>query len=110
MGRVTRREVLAMPLAALLARAGAGPAPARVWAATDGDKIDRDDLRTLKRDANAAWDGRRVKLFGARNEVLAFQLVVTTGATGVARASAALPELRRRGGGGRIAYAAPGPR
>jgi hypothetical protein len=100
--------MLFMPLAACLAGASKAT-PVSVWAATDGDKIDRDDVRSPKRESNAVWDGRRVRLFGARNEVLAFQLVVTAGPAGAARVSVSLAELRRRGGDGRIAYARPGP-
>ena len=44
-----------------------------------------------------------------RNEVVAFQVIVEADARGIAALSVALPELRRRGGGARIAYAAPGP-
>jgi hypothetical protein len=83
-------------------------APARVWAVNDGEKVERDDLAHKSRDANSAWDGRRVKLFGARNEVVAFQLIVEAGPAGVGALSVRLPELRRRGGGGRVRYAPPG--
>ena len=81
--------------------------PARVWAVGDGEKVERDDLAHPARAGNAAWDGRRIKIFGARNEVVAFQLVVEAGPEGVGALSVSLPWLRRRGGGGQIAYAPP---
>ena len=84
----------------------AGP-PARVWAVNDGEKIERDDLTNRNRASNSAWDGRRIRVFGARNEIVAFQVVVESGADGIGALSVALPELRRRGGGASIRYAPP---
>jgi hypothetical protein len=81
--------------------------PAHVWAVGDGEKVERDDLSNPNRGRNAAWDGRRVKLFGARNEVIAFQVIVEAGHEGISELTLALPELRRRGGGARIRYAPP---
>src|SRR5262249_35084765 len=46
-------------------------------------------------------------LFGARNEVLAFQVIVESDARGIQALSASLPELRQRGGTARIVYTPP---
>ena len=54
-----------------------------IWAVSDGEKIERDELNSPHKRGNAVWDGKRVKLFGARNEVIAFQLIVEAGASGV---------------------------
>ena len=81
--------------------------PARVWAVGDGEKVESDDLKNRGRASNSAWDGRRIKIFGARNEVIAFQVVVEAGADGIGALSVALPELGKRGGGGSIRYARP---
>ena len=81
--------------------------PARVWAVGDGEKVERDDLRNRYRASNSAWDGRKIKVFGARNEVIAFQVIVEAGAGGIGALSVALPELRKRGGGASIRYARP---
>jgi hypothetical protein len=86
---------------------GAYASAKRVWAVNDGEKIERDDLANASARKNSAWDGRVIRLFGARNEVIAFQVVVEADARGIDRLSVALPELKRRGGGGRIAYAPP---
>jgi hypothetical protein len=80
---------------------------ARVWAVNDGEKIEQDDLASALRARNSAWDGKTVRLFGARNEVIAFQVMVQSDSRGIQALTAALPELRQRGGKGRIAYAAP---
>ncbi len=80
---------------------------ARVWGLHDGDKIDQDDLKSPLAPKNFAWDGSRVKVFAARNEIVAFQLVVESDAKGVKQMSVALPELRQRGGTATIRYAPP---
>ena len=81
-------------LSPALAEAGV----ARVWAVSDGEKVEQDDLASPLRTRNSAWDGRTVRLFGARNEVIAFQVMVEADARGIAALAAALPELRQRGG------------
>ncbi len=49
-----------------------------VWAVDDGEKIYQDDIdNPLKNgDGNAVWDGTTVSLFSARNEIVAFQLIL----------------------------------
>jgi hypothetical protein len=50
-----------------------------VWANTGEDKVTQEELRTRKGNRvilNRAWDGKAVHLFGARNEVVAFNLVL----------------------------------
>src|SRR5215475_13093875 len=79
-----------------------------VWAVNDGEKTERDELNSPFKRGNSVWDGKRVKLFGARNEIIAFQLIVEAGASGIRRLSAALPELRLKGGRQKIVYHAPG--
>lgn len=78
------------------------------WAIHDGEKIERDDLASPFKSGNQAWDGHKVKLFGGRNEVLAFQLIVEADSAGIEGLSAALPTLSRRGGAEAITYAPPG--
>ena len=73
----------------------------------DGEKIAPDATASPLAAGNTAWDGRTVRLFGARNEVLAFQVIVQADAAGIDTLSVALPELRQRGGAARIVYAPP---
>ena len=100
-----------LPLVALAAlsftaSASAESAPS-VWAVSDGEKIERDDLASPLKARNAVWDGHTVHLAAARNEIVAFQVIVESGADGIRALSASLPELRRRGGTETIAYARP---
>src|SRR5436190_7222398 len=78
-----------------------------IWAVNDGEKIERDDLHNSNKTANSAWDGHRVRIFGARNEIIAFQLIVETDDKGIATLSVSLPELRQTGGPATIKYLAP---
>src|SRR6478672_11977883 len=78
-----------------------------VWAVNDGEKIERDDLNNPSKAKNSAWDGGRIKIFGARNEIIAFQLIIGAGEDGINSLSVTLPELRQQGGVARIRYAPP---
>ena len=71
-----------------------------VWAVSDGEKVERDDRAHPLKARNAVWDGRTVRLAAARNEIVAFQVIVEADAAGIGALSASLPELRRRGGSG----------
>ncbi|HEV7498763.1 MAG TPA: hypothetical protein VGQ33_02115, partial [Vicinamibacteria bacterium] len=103
-GRLTP---VTMILAALALAPAALAGVAHVWALGDGEKIEQDDLASPLRAGNVAWDGAKVHVFGARNEIVAFQVMVESDARGIQALSAALPELRQQGGTARIAYAAP---
>ena len=65
----------------------------RLWAVTDGDKVERDDRNHPASARNAVWDGRVVRLFAARNEIVAFQVIVEADGDGVGQLSVRLPEL-----------------
>ena len=79
-----------------------------IWAINDGEKVERDDLNNPNKSSNSAWDGRKVKIFGARNEIIAFQLIVEADDNGINRLTVTLPRLIQQGGKAGIAYAAPG--
>jgi hypothetical protein len=78
-----------------------------VWAVNDGEKVERDDLNNPNKRENSAWDGHKVKIFGARNEIIAFQLIVEADERGIERLAVTLPQLKN--GKSRISYTAPGP-
>jgi hypothetical protein len=93
-------------LAVSVSNAAPGGSPI-VWAVNDGEKVEKDDLAHPRKARNAAWDGQKIRLFGARNEIVAFQVIVEGGSAGIAQLSVSLRELKQRGGSGRIAYRAP---
>src|SRR5678816_158364 len=78
-----------------------------IWAVNDGEKIERDDLNNPNKRENSAWDGHKVKIFGARNEIIAFQLIVEADRQGIERLAVRLPELTQKGGKAKINYTAP---
>jgi hypothetical protein len=78
-----------------------------VWAVNDGERVDRDDLANANKKANSVWDGQKIRLFAARNEVVAFQVITESDDQGIKQLSAALPELAGPDGKARIAYAPP---
>ena len=55
-----------------------GDGDTTVWANDGGDKVTRDELRASGPDTvlNSVWDGDKVTLFGANNEVVAFDLIL----------------------------------
>jgi hypothetical protein len=93
------------------APADASPVPAgpnhvaAVWAAGDSDTIERDSKAEPA--SSLVWDGGRIKLFGGRNEIVAFQLLVRATGDGITALGAGLPALTRRGGSEAITYGAP---
>jgi hypothetical protein len=96
---------LTLALAAFLIAADAAAEVRRVWAVGDGDKIERDAKEHPLAARNAAWDGRVVRISGARNEIVAFQVIVEAGGRGVRGLTLRLPALASNGD--RIAYRAP---
>jgi hypothetical protein len=102
-----RQTIAWYGLAAFLAAAPASSGVGAVWAVSDGEKVERDDRAHPLKGSNAVWDGRTVRLVAARNEIVAFQVIVEADGAGLRELSASLPELRRRGGTEAIVYAPP---
>ena len=86
-------RVLALACALLPFGASADAGVRRVWAVNDGEKVERDAVGHPAAGRNSAWDGRVVRLFGARNEIVAFQVIVEADARGIRELSVRLPEL-----------------
>lgn len=78
-----------------------------IWAVNDGEKVALDDLNNPNKASNTAWNGKRVKIFGGRNEIIAFQLIVEAGPKGIDSLSVSLPKLSQRGGKSSIVYSPP---
>jgi len=68
---------------------------ARVWAVDDGEKVKRGDLQhpLANSPENVVWDGERIRIFGARNEVVAFQLILQAGRTGSSNVDVRVTDL-----------------
>jgi len=77
-----------------------------VWALGDGDKVKRDAPAPKAGEANSVWRDGAVHVFGARNEIVAFQVVVQADAAGIRKLVARLPLLTSQVGDP-IAYRAP---
>jgi hypothetical protein len=65
----------------------------RIWAVNDGEKVARDARDHPASLHNAVWDGHGVRLSGARNEIVAFQVIVDADDRGIDRLSVRLPQL-----------------
>lgn len=75
--------------------AGGGKITA-VWANDGGDKVTRDELRATNNPRsvfNSVWDGTSVSLFGAHNEVVAFNLVLESSASSATNVNVILMSL-----------------
>ncbi|MBA2705206.1 MAG: DUF4091 domain-containing protein [Blastocatellia bacterium] len=106
--RVKRRSFAALLVFTYLLFAVTASASVRhVWAVNDGEKVERDDLNNPNKSTNSAWDGHKIKIFGARNEIIAFQLIVEAGQDGINHLTVALPALDQQGGSARIKYVPP---
>lgn len=74
---------------------------AQVWANDGSDKVTRDELRASS-DPNAVhnsmWDGATISLFGAHNEVVAFNLVLEAPTANATDVNASLTSLTGPGG------------
>lgn len=84
-GAVSGTFAASLPTSQFLTAPGAITA---VWANTGEDKVAQDELRTKTGNRpvlNRSWDGRTVRLFGAKNEVVAFNLVLEAGSGAAAK-------------------------
>ncbi|HSE20869.1 MAG TPA: glycoside hydrolase domain-containing protein [Pyrinomonadaceae bacterium] len=77
-----------------------------IWAVNDGEKVERDDLNNENKNSNSVWDGEKVKVFGARNEIIAFQVIVEADQP-INQLTLNLSELRLTGGSAVIKYQKP---
>ncbi len=69
---------------------------ADIWAVDDGEKIFQEDLSNpLKAGGgdNSVWDGSKVSLFAARNEIVAFQIILEADASGASQVNVQVSDL-----------------
>ena len=88
---------LCLPLAVLfLCLQGPAEAGLRsIWAVNDGEKIFRDELDSPLESGkdNSVWDGEKVRLFAARNEIVAFQLILQADGQGAEHINVTVSDL-----------------
>jgi len=85
----------------LAGREGALSNIAQVWANEGGDKVWRSELRATHDPAsvrNLVWDGSTISLFGARNEVISFNLILEAPQSAATNVRVELTELIGPGG------------
>ena len=66
-----------------------------VWAVDDGEKVRQNDLSYWAKSsaANEVWNGSSIGLFGAKNEIVAFQVILESANTSVDNVTVALDSL-----------------
>lgn len=84
----------------------AQPSAPRVWATHDGTKVMRDGPSHPDRDGNAVWNGTEISLVAARNEIIAFQVIVEA-RDAIRALTATLPSLTHASGQPVLRYAPP---
>jgi hypothetical protein len=68
----------------------------RVWALDDGEKIKREDINNpLANDKNnVVWQNKSINIFGARNEIVAFQLIIQADVAGAKNVNVVISDLK----------------
>jgi hypothetical protein len=81
----------------------------RVWAVDDGEKIKREDTNNpLASDRNnTVWKKNSISIFGGKNEIIAFQLIIQADAAGVQNVNVVISDLKN--GSSTIPGSATGP-
>jgi hypothetical protein len=79
-----------------------------VWANEGGDKVTQDELRATGHPSavkSSVWDGHCIKTFGAKNEVVSFNLILEAKTSKAAKVTVSLGDLK--GPGGTVIRSAP---
>lgn len=96
------------PCAASTGGTSGSTAITAVWANEGGDKVTQDELRATGHPgtvANSVWDGKCIKVFGAENEVVSFNVVLEAATAKASKVTVALSNLT--GPGGTVIRSAP---
>ncbi|MCK4856531.1 MAG: hypothetical protein KAT58_01035, partial [candidate division Zixibacteria bacterium] len=67
----------------------------RIWAVDDGEKVKKTDVNhpLATSSDNPVWNGSKISLFGAKNEIVAFQLIIEADVSGVNKVDVSLDRL-----------------
>ena len=101
-------------VSAVLVSVGATTAQAglaSVWAVDDGEKIFRENITSPLKTGlnNSVWDGSTVSLFAARNETVAFQLILQADGSGANTVNVTVSDLTNGGYTIKGSYPPPAP-
>jgi hypothetical protein len=68
----------------------------RVWAVDESEKIKKEDITNpfATDPANAVWANNRINIFGAKNEITGFQIIIEAGKTGVSAVTLKISDLK----------------
>lgn len=94
-------KISSLALTLLIGLTASRPATAQgasltVWANDGGDKVTQDELRASQDPSsvlNSVWDGSTIHIFGARNEVVAFNLILESPGQTTANVSVSFNQL-----------------
>jgi len=66
-----------------------------IWANTGEDKVTRDELRATNGATvtNSVWDGTKISIFGGRNEVVSFNVILEAGSSGASNVTVSFNSL-----------------
>ena len=103
-----RSGIVAVGVLLLTALLPAQRTAPRVWATHDGTKVMRDGPPHPDRAGNAVWNGTEIRLVAARNEIVAFQIIVEA-SDAIGALTATLPSLTHASGKPVLRYAPPAP-
>ncbi len=95
------RSIIFFFFGLLFASVSSAPAEIVLWANEGGDKVAREELRATEHPENtlnSVWDGEKISVFGARNEVVAFVVILEAPTARVEDVSATFDALRGPGG------------
>ncbi len=81
-----------------------------IWANTGEDKVTQDELRATKGSSvkNSVWDGTKISIFGGRNEVVAFNVILEAGSSGAGNVTVSFNTLSGPNGAAITSSAATG--
>ena len=67
----------------------------RVWAVDDGEKIKQEDITNplASDEKNSVWNNNTVNIFGGRNEIVAFQLIIQADASGAKNVNVTVSDM-----------------
>ncbi|MCJ7739856.1 DUF4091 domain-containing protein [Candidatus Microgenomates bacterium] len=67
----------------------------RIWSVDDSEKIKKDDISNSLATSsnNPVWNGNQISLFGAKNEIVAFQLIIQADGSGINNVNVKVSDL-----------------